>query len=239
MPVCMATVQGTFTLKADGNSMTNGDIVNSQLALWPWEEKRDISFLREYVGKPLLEHFYVVEIVNGNLKNGTLYVDFKVAIKKSFNGQSKVFFPLDEGDTEVAIKSEGFVFGKKNTEKFILSEQPDKKGQTYHYVWIIFLTGVISIASWQGFGYYKKRRQRIEREKMIREEREKLISLMKNMANKEDIQKLYAKKDQMKGLFASSRQFEQVLIMMDEHQYKNHVPEQVISDIRNKIRNGI
>ena len=239
LSICFASVRGALNIGVDGKQFGNGDIVNSQLVVQPWDESRDIHFLKGYVGKTFLEHFYVLDIANIQLMDDSLTADLRLAIKKSFHGQTSAMLSHDGHDIPVNIRKNLYIPEQKNTEEFMLFEQADKKDWTRHYILWSLSVIAVSVGLWWGFHYYRKRKRCRELARMLQEQREKLILLMKNAGSKEDIQKLYAQREQMGEIFESPRQFKEALAMIDEHQYKSHIPEQVISEIRNKLKNGI
>ena len=237
--VAASAMRGMLELDTKGEGFSNGDIVDVRFSIRPWEQDGDIAFLRRYVGKTFLEHFHLVNIVNGKFMDDSFVVDMRVVVKKSFDGQSAAKLFFDGNDIFVDIEKNGFVSSKKNIDSFTLLEQPEIKSWMFYYVLGALFAGLILAGSWSGFHYNRKRKQRMERTRAAQEERKKLIFLMKNVACKEDIQKLYEKRALMKEVFIGSRQFKEILKMMNEYQYKSHISEKIILEIRDKLRNGI
>ena len=237
--VCFASVRGTLELETRGRTFTNGDIVDSQLSIWPWKENLDKNFFKKYIGEKFIEYFHVTNVKNVQVLNEFLKADLRIIIKKSFNGEDNAQFSYGEYEIPIVIKKTGFISNKKNVEKFILFSQFEKIDRTLYHVVMTLLIFLGFILCWWGFLYYKKRKRRMEIARKIQKEREELIFLMKNIKNKEDIQKLYFKKNKMKEVVNSSRKFKEILSMIDEHQYKNHIADEIIVEIRNKINNGI
>ena len=237
--ICMASMQGIFKIDAEGKKITNGDIVDSQLSIMPWEQNQDINFLKKYIGKPFLEHFYVVDITDIEEADNLLEANLRIAIKKSFSGQSSSLIHYDKSEIPVEIIKDGFVSEKKNVENFILFEQVGRSERTSYYVFVALFISIGSVALWMGFNYYKKRKRRMKMARDIQNERKKLIFLMNNLGSKEDIQKLYTKRNQMKDMFTNAHNLKEILAMMNEHQYKNHVSDETILEIRSRLRNGI
>ena len=239
VPVAMSAIRGTFNFDANGEGFTNGDLVSSKLFISPWEGSGDTHFLRGYVGKTFLEHFYVVDVVNAEVADGSFVAHLRVVIKKNFDGQSMARVSLGGHDIPVAIGREGFIPTKNNVENFLLFNQAVGKDWTLQIILGALLVGLTFFGAWVGIRYYGKRKRRMERAKAIEEERQELIFLINNVESKEDIQRLYAERDRLKEIFVRPRQFKEILMMMDEHQYKSRMSEQVIFELRNKLKNGI
>ena len=237
--VCFASMNGTLSIGTKGKRFTNGDIVDAQLFIQPWEEMKDEHFLNKYIGTNFLEYFHIVNVENVQIVDGLFKADIRMIIKKSFDGQGEAQLSLEEYAMSVAIKKNEFVANKKNIEEFILFDQFEKIDRTAYHMLMALLVMAGLIMPGLGLRYYGKRKVRMKMVREAQEERENLISLMKNVRNKEDIQSLYAKREQMKEIVVNTHQFKEALNMIDEHQYKNSVSGEIIDKIRDKLSNGI
>ena len=230
-----AATEGVLELDIKGKGFSNGDIVDSRLTLSPWAGKKNDGFIKKYAGKTFLEYFYVTDVVSAEIVGDVFTSDLRMAIKKSFKGQESAQFSIDGEEVSIRIIKNQFMVETENIEKFILFEQFEEKDRMIYYILISILAISGIIIFWQGFLFYKKRKQKIKEIQDARDERSRLIHLMKNVKEKKDIQKIYAKREQLEKIFSNSHRFRDILKMINEHQYKNNLPENIILEIREKL----
>ena len=191
---CMASVRGTLEFDGKSGMITNGDIVDSQLSLWPWERNQDTNFLKRYTGKTFLAYFHVIDVTNVQVADNMLTAKFRIVIKKTFTNQDKAMLEYGGDEIPIEIIAPRFTINEKIAEKFILFRQFEPKDQTLYYIIITLLTVMGLAVFWLGFNYYKKRKQEKKTAEERERERKELVFLMKNVGNKERYSKIISQK---------------------------------------------
>lgn len=213
---------------------TEGETRKAKLTIWPIEEIDSDYINKELLGKDLVDHFFVSKIISSSFSknNPTAYeVVMNITLKNYFNQRKPLLLSYKALNIPVTLSGIE-IFEDKNRikEYLVIDANSGALVEGIKINWMIVFVTLIVLLPLGYFGIKQFRKIKAKKIELQNKQRWKDVIVKTN--SREEVEDLYKMREEWMPVYGGNNpQFQNLLNIIDKHQYKKEWNTEINSEI--------